>query len=383
MVFFKYLNSNESILSDQRQKLISNDYLYKIALKHDMDWFCVLSPFNSKHWCAPHLLHIFEDLSHIKDTRCINCLFNESFYWNNRKSCIGELKRGHYSFDANEMGKVEINNWIPKIYSTNRRPAAYTSKNMADLIESFIGVFFISGGLNNAMEAMVRLEILTENPMVNMDIPLIIKNELEGFQLTNDNLAWDVQDIEKILNYKFKNSLLLRLAYTVSGSGEGKNYERLEFLGDSVLDLMIVEYYYLNFKNLSPSIMSECKTVVVNNLSFGSILVKNKLHTPVAHWSEKIGLFSNYLDENPDITYYEMTFNCPKMLGDIFESIAGAVWLDCQYDMEVFKKTFYRFMIPFINANANPEEGMLKNPINMFLDVCFKFGIPFSDIECR
>ena len=49
----------------------------------------------------------------------------------------------------------------------------------------------------------------------------------------------------KILNYEFKDKSLLEKALTHSSLSEN-NYERLEFLGDSILDFLVGEYFYKN-----------------------------------------------------------------------------------------------------------------------------------------
>lgn len=49
----------------------------------------------------------------------------------------------------------------------------------------------------------------------------------------------------KKISYKFKNPSLLERALTHSSRSE-QNYERLEFLGDSILDFLVGEYFYLN-----------------------------------------------------------------------------------------------------------------------------------------
>ena len=47
----------------------------------------------------------------------------------------------------------------------------------------------------------------------------------------------------KFLNYKFKDAGLIERALTHSSKSE-VNYERLEFLGDSILDFLVGEYFY-------------------------------------------------------------------------------------------------------------------------------------------
>lgn len=49
----------------------------------------------------------------------------------------------------------------------------------------------------------------------------------------------------QIAGYKFKNQELVKKALTHSSKSE-QNYERLEFLGDSILDFLVGEYFYKN-----------------------------------------------------------------------------------------------------------------------------------------
>ncbi|MBP3345232.1 MAG: ribonuclease III [Clostridia bacterium] len=49
----------------------------------------------------------------------------------------------------------------------------------------------------------------------------------------------------KFLNYEFKDEHLLERALTHSSKSEN-NYERLEFLGDSILDFLVGEYFFKN-----------------------------------------------------------------------------------------------------------------------------------------
>ena len=60
-----------------------------------------------------------------------------------------------------------------------------------------------------------------------------------------------IEEFEKKINYKFKNKELIELAFTHSSfkNINNLNYERLEFLGDRVLSLIISEKLFFNFPN--------------------------------------------------------------------------------------------------------------------------------------
>ena len=55
---------------------------------------------------------------------------------------------------------------------------------------------------------------------------------------------FDLQQLEKLLGYEFNNKDLLKTAVTHSSYSHihgGKNYQRLEFLGDSIVDFLVAE----------------------------------------------------------------------------------------------------------------------------------------------
>ena len=62
---------------------------------------------------------------------------------------------------------------------------------------------------------------------------------------------FDFKKIEKIIHYSFKNKELLKTAFTHSSYANEKKVdsnERLEFLGDAVLNLAIAEDLYKNYQ---------------------------------------------------------------------------------------------------------------------------------------
>ena len=68
-----------------------------------------------------------------------------------------------------------------------------------------------------------------------------------------------VDEFEKKINYKFKNKSLIDLALTHSSFKNRKNtnYERLEFLGDRVLSLVISEHLFLKYTNENEGALSK------------------------------------------------------------------------------------------------------------------------------
>lgn len=80
-------------------------------------------------------------------------------------------------------------------------------------------------------------------------------------------MKW-LDELQKKLGYTFKNVDLLTEALTHKSSKQGKNNERLEFLGDAVLDLIVGEYLFENFPDVSEGELSKLRASLVNEKGF-------------------------------------------------------------------------------------------------------------------
>lgn len=132
-------------------------------------------------------------------------------------------------------------------------------------------------------------------------------------------------DFENRLGYRFKNKELLHEALTHSSFCHEHpdimktHNERLEFLGDSVLGLIIVEYLFLHEGNLSESVMAKTKSYIVKEAVLSDIAASLSL--------------GNYLrlGKGEDTSGGRLK---KSLLSDAVEAIIGAVYIDTG-----FKKT--------------------------------------------
>ena len=101
-------------------------------------------------------------------------------------------------------------------------------------------------------------------------------------------------ELEKAIGYKFQNSATVTAALTHTSLGQGSNasspFERMEFLGDSVLGLIVAEELFLKFPKYSEGDLSKLKSKLVSrkflalksaeiNLSEFILLSKEAIHT--------------------------------------------------------------------------------------------------------
>lgn len=94
----------------------------------------------------------------------------------------------------------------------------------------------------------------------------------------------DIEFVEKILNYKFKDKSLLLQAFTDATFDENcVSYERLEFLGDTVLNMVITKYLYNRYGDCSPGLLTNLRAVNVDTEKLARVAVKHNLHRCLRH----------------------------------------------------------------------------------------------------
>ncbi len=102
-----------------------------------------------------------------------------------------------------------------------------------------------------------------------------MSESVTGASTTISIVNEDTSHIENVLSYKFKDSSLLNRALThrsVHGRGDAKtDYERLEFIGDAVLDLTVAEMLLDTYPDASEGTLSKMRAAIVNTTSLASI----------------------------------------------------------------------------------------------------------------
>ena len=131
-------------------------------------------------------------------------------------------------------------------------------------------------------------------------------------------------DIEKKIGYVFKNKELLKTAlthksyaYERTGEDVSKYNERLEFLGDAILEHIVSIYLYNVEPKLKEGVMSKERAEIVCEASLSRIIRERNLAKDIRLGKCEINTGGNKKD---------------AILADMFEAILGAVYLDGGYD---------------------------------------------------
>ncbi|ELM7301371.1 ribonuclease III [Campylobacter upsaliensis] len=122
--------------------------------------------------------------------------------------------------------------------------------------------------------------------------------------------------LEAKLNYKFKDQKLLIYALTHKSAKKNYNNERLEFLGDAVLDLVVGEFLFHKFKNEAEGDLSKLRAALVNEKSFAKIATSLNLGAFI---------FMSIAEQNNGGK------TKPSILSDAFEALIGALHLEAGF----------------------------------------------------
>ena len=106
------------------------------------------------------------------------------------------------------------------------------------------------------------------------------------------------------ISYNFQQKLHLVEALTHASYHENRvtpSYERLEFLGDALLDFLVTQHLYFRHVNLSPGELTDIRQALVNNNIFATLAVEHSYHKYLKHMSPKwFQTVKNFVDRVED-----------------------------------------------------------------------------------
>jgi ribonuclease-3 len=145
------------------------------------------------------------------------------------------------------------------------------------------------------------------------------------------------EELQKSLGYQFKNEKLITEALTHRSYSKEFNNERLEFLGDAVMDLIVGEYLFFLFPDKEEGFLSKLRAALVNEESFTKLAKELNLG--------KFLKLSNAEENNGGREK-------PSILSSAFEAVMGALYLEAGFDktkeiaLKLLKKVY-----PVINPD--------------------------------
>ncbi|XP_063631222.1 endoribonuclease Dcr-1-like [Cydia splendana] len=201
--------------------------------------------------------------------------------------------------------------------------------------------------------------------------------------------------LERTLQYRFKDRSLLLQALTHASHQRNRLtdcYQRLEFLGDAILDYLITRHLYEDPRRHSPGALTDLRSALVNNTIFATLAARHGFHKYFRHMSpglnEVLTRYVRIQEENghsiseehylihEDELEQAEDVEVPKALGDLFESIAGAIFLDSGMSLAAVWGSYEQLMGAELEAFSAAAP---KSPVRELLEAepdTAKFGKP-------
>jgi dsRNA-specific ribonuclease len=246
----------------------------------------------------------------------------------------------------------------------------------------------------------------------------------------------ELQRAEEICGYKFKNRLLAVEALTHASwqhNGFGTvSYERLEFIGDAVLDMIVTDYLYQAQQHYSPGHIFLRKAAMVNASLLAYICLKASISVNAdmpkpdqvgkiivgkdvqVHYLWQCLLFSDtkiFSDQLSAFTRFQRqerelanalavgdifpwaaltSLQAPKFMSDMIESVLGAVFIDSAGSIDTVIKVMrhlglYQIMERLVLDNVDPQHPVSR--LSMYTSrtqkkLEFKFQRTAGNVTC-
>jgi ribonuclease-3 len=133
------------------------------------------------------------------------------------------------------------------------------------------------------------------------------------------------------------------------------SYERLEFLGDSLIGMIVANYLYNRFPDQNEGFLSKIRTKIVNGRMLGYL--SDKIGFP------KFAIISKQVEETGGRNNF-------KIMEDIFEAFIGALFLDFQTENDKVQLPNNINISPFTGAGYFIVESFIIYIIENYIDFC-------------
>jgi ribonuclease-3 len=159
-----------------------------------------------------------------------------------------------------------------------------------------------------------------------------------------------LDQFEKKINYKFNNQSLLIEALTHSSSSisSSPNYERLEFLGDRVLGLILAEYFFKLFPEVNEGCLNDYYQKYANQ-DF------------LAECAQNLNISDFIRTQKGDNLY-----NNKSILSDVVESLIGAIYIDS--NINECRDFIEKKILNMVSKSSSP----LRHSKSLLQELCLK-----------
>ncbi|XP_067000048.2 endoribonuclease Dcr-2 [Anabrus simplex] len=393
-LFLNYPHVNEGKLTELKGKMVGNRNLFYCARARGLNNIMKVQDFAPRNdwippgFCVPRKLQCVLREANL----CPNLLYEVQLPREDQLK--GELSPNTKRKLEAQLLEWEHDNTLSSSAEFYIGNHIVSDKSVADCVEAVLGAYLKGYGVEGAAKLLGWFEII---PPTTADVCKLLKspantafidaktNKLEDVYFHLPYL--EIEKLETALNYHFKDHSYLLQALTHASYIQNRVtdcYQRLEFLGDAILDFLITCHIYETCGNLTPGELTDLRSSLVNNITFGCLAVRNKFHQYCKYESvrlfDKIDTFVRFQESQNHVVNEKVlilleeedcqmaeSIDVPKVLGDLFESLAGAVFLDSGKSLKEVWRVFYRLMKREIDEFS---KCVPKQPVRMLHEAC-------------
>ncbi|KAF4979425.1 hypothetical protein FZEAL_4368 [Fusarium zealandicum] len=261
-------------------------------------------------------------------------------------------------------------------------------KSIADVCEALIGAAYLSGedgNMDMAVKAVTRMA-KSKNHKMETFKEYYASFEIPAWQQAQGTAGhrYLVDRVADATGYLFNSPPLLQSAFKHPSwpyEAHLPNYQRLEFLGDALLDMAIVDYLFKRFPLADPQWLTEHKMAMASNQFLACLCVKLNLQKHLLFTtSSLVGQINEFVSElelaEEDAQkeakeagipmrkdFWLKISQTPKAFADVVEALIGAMFVDAQYDYSVVNSFFIRFVQPYFEDMALYDTFANKHPV--------------------
>jgi ribonuclease-3 len=178
---------------------------------------------------------------------------------------------------------------------------------------------------------------------------------MECFKKRINIMAEDIEKFKYLIDYDFKDKNLLREALTHRSftAEKGLNYDnqRLEFLGDAVLQIILTEFLYNSYKQKAEGPLTKMRSAMARQETLARI-------------AKELGFGKFLLCGKGEIESKGTERN--STLSDLLEAVIGALYLDAGLD--ITRKLVIEWMHGYLNSHQQSLE--YQNPKGTLQEYC-------------
>jgi dsRNA-specific ribonuclease len=302
-LFLDRKQDNEGQLSYKRRRLVSNWYLAEVGYAQGLQYYLKAQPCKMNRWKPPYFAS-------------------------------------------------------PELVFVDRVLHKLSSGMLADAVEAIIGAFYVSKGLLHAIDFIERISLVkgnwdkvraycdsqSFNLLTAAKLPLwaeVSKASLDDLipkptcLLPTGSFYDRGTELLEAFHYEPKDYGVFDQAFTHRTANYRFNYERLEYLGDALLDLIVMSNVYASSEEmLPPHTLTLIHHALVNNNALAFFSISLSLHSYMKADCETSAWLDCFLAKmrwDDDLLNFGVhSQDPPKPFADLFEAFVASLLIDCE-----------------------------------------------------